>query len=117
MSKHSKIGIKGEQIAEGFLLNKGYYILHRNWRAGKKEIDLIAIAEGVIVFAEVKARTGTRFIFPEEAVNQKKREFLKAAALIFMDTYPGNATYRFDIISVLFDAENIKEIAHFEDAF
>jgi putative endonuclease len=35
MTKHKETGIKGEQIAENFLLRKGYTILERNWRLGK----------------------------------------------------------------------------------
>src|SRR3954464_4724879 len=85
MSKHSKIGIKGEQIAADYLLNKGYIILHRNWRSGKKEIDLIALKDNVLIVMEIKTRTNFDFGFPEEAVNRKKQSFLKSAAAVFID--------------------------------
>lgn len=117
MSKHNKIGIKGEQIAEGFLLNNGYSIINRNWRAGKKEVDIIALAGNMVVFVEVKTRSGTKFLFPEEAVNYRKQQYLKAAAVIFMDTFPQYVNIRFDIISIVMNGEAVKEIMHFEEAF
>src|SRR5580700_3634189 len=117
MSKHSKIGIKGEEIAAGFLLNKGYIIVHRNWRSGKKELDIIAQKGDLLVIAEIKTRSSFDFGFPEEAVNRKKQKFLKTAAAAFAEANPQYLNIRFDIISILMDGENVKEIIHFEEAF
>ena len=117
MSKHNKIGIKGEQIAADFLLNKGYIILHRNWRSGKKEIDVIALKDNILVVIEIKTRSGSNLLFPEETVNRKKQGFLKAAAAAFMDENPQYPDLRFDIISIVMDGESVKEIVHFEEAF
>ncbi len=117
MSKHSKIGIKGEQFASDFLLNKGYIILFLNWRSGKKEIDIIAIKDDVLVFAEVKTRTGSALQYPEEAVNKQKQQHLKSAAAAFSEQNRKYINIRFDIISVLLENEHLKEIVHFEEAF
>ncbi len=117
MVKHSKIGIKGEQIATDFLLNKGYIILHRNWRSGKKELDIIALHRDVLVIVEIKTRTTYDFGYPEEAVNKKKQQFLKFAAEAFVSANPQYINIRFDIVSILLDGENVKEILHFEEAF
>ena len=117
MSKHSKIGIKGEQIAADFLLNKGYIIIHRNWRSGKKEVDVIALQGDTLVIVEIKTRSRVDFGYPEEAVNKKKQQFLKEAALAFSMEYPHYINIRFDIISVVMDGDDIKEIMHFEEAF
>ncbi len=117
MSKHNKIGIKGEQIAANFLLNKGYIILHRNWRSGKKEIDIIAQKDDVVVIVEIKTRTNFDFGFPEEAVNRNKQRFIKSAAEAFVSDNPQYLIIRFDIISILIEGEQVKEIVHFEEAF
>jgi len=117
MSKHSKIGIKGEQIATDFLLNKGYIIIHRNWRSGRKELDIIAQQGDTLVIVEIKTRTSLEFGFPEEAVNKKKQLFLKTATAAFIAENPQYIHIRFDIISVLMDGMMIKEIVHFEEAF
>ena len=117
MSKHNKIGIKGEQIAAEYLLNKGYIVLHRNWRSGKKEIDIIALKDNIVVAVEIKTRTNNKVLFPEESVNHRKQGFLKSAALAFIDENPQYINLRYDIISILLENDNVKEIVHFEEAF
>ncbi len=117
MAKHSKIGIKGEQIAADFLQNKGYKILHCNWRSGKKEVDIIANTANLIVFVEVKTRSSATLLFPEETVNRKKQNNLREAAEAFLAQNQNYKNIRFDIVSVLLTGEHIKEIIHFEEAF
>jgi putative endonuclease len=117
MSKHSKIGIKGEQIAASFLLNKGYKILHTNWRAGKKEVDIIAQLNDLYIFVEVKTRSSTLLQFPEEAVTPRKQTLLHAAAAEYAAQHPGVRNYRFDIVSVHMYQDQVREITHFEEAF
>jgi putative endonuclease len=117
MSKHNETGVKGEQIAEKFLLEKGYAVLHKNWCFEKKEIDIVAQKGDMLVFVEVKTRTNLYFGFPEEAVNLKKQEYLKTAAEAFLDTFPGYIKVQFDIISIHIRNDEVKEVFHFEDAF
>jgi putative endonuclease len=117
MSKHNETGVKGEQIAEKYLLDKGHRLLHRNWCFGKKEVDLITQKDDMLVFTEVKTRSRMDYGFPEEAVNYKKQAYLKTAAEAFLETFPGYIKIQFDIISVHIDKGAIKEIRHFEDAF
>ena len=117
MSKHSKIGIKGEHIGAEFLLNKGYNILHKNWRSGRKEVDIIAFKDDILVIVEVKTRSKSVLSYPEEAVTRKKQEFLRIAAADFIAQFPEYVHVRFDIISILLDREGVNEIVHFEEAF
>ena len=117
MAKHNETGLKGEQIAEKFLLNAGYVILHRNWRHERKEIDIIAMKDDLLVFVEVKTRKNFDFGFPEEFVNAKKQEFMKLAAEAYTIEKPEYINIRFDIISICYDKEQIKDISHIEDAF
>ena len=117
MAKHNETGIKGEQIAENFLLRKGYKVVHRNWRFGRREVDIIAVNDNVLIFVEVKTRRSFDFGYPEEAVNLKKQDFLKSAAEAYLEDNTGFKYARFDTISILLDGEVVKEIIHFEDAF
>ncbi|PZF70871.1 YraN family protein [Taibaiella soli] len=117
MAKHNETGIKGEQIAENFLLNLGMTMLERNWRHGKKEVDLIFSCGETLILVEVKTRSSFDFGFPEEAVNPRKQAFLKEAAAAYFDANPNFSEIRFDIVSVLVANDHIKEILHFEDAF
>ena len=117
MSKHNETGVKGEQIAEKYLLEKGHHLLHRNWCFGKKEVDLITQKDDMLVFTEVKTRSRLDYGFPEEAVNMRKQEYLKTAAEAFLAAFPSYKKIQFDIISVYMERNRIKEIRHFEDAF
>ncbi|MBS1771873.1 MAG: YraN family protein [Bacteroidetes bacterium] len=117
MPKHKETGIKGEQIAENFLLKKGYKILHRNWRFEKKEIDIIAETDGLLVFVEVKTRSYYGFGYPEDAVSAKKQEFMKLSAEEFTSIHKEYTDVRFDIISILLKGDEASEIVHIEDAF
>ena len=117
MSKHSKIGIKGEQIAEDFLLKKGYSIINKNWRHGKKEIDLVVYKNNTLVIVEVKTRSGTFSGFPEEAVNARKKQHLRDAAAAYQTAFPEYVHIRHDIISIMMKDGVVTEILHFEEAF
>lgn len=117
MAKHNETGIKGEQIAEKFLLNNGYEILCRNWCFERKEVDIVAQKAGILIFIEVKTRNRIDFGFPEEAVNPRKQQFLKIAAEAFMNKHKEYQKVQFDVISILMVNDEIKEITHVEDAF
>lgn len=118
MGKHNETGAKGEQLAEVFLLGKGYIILARNWRHQHKEVDLILLKDDWLVIAEVKTRRGTGYGFPEEAVTAGKQAFLRAAATAYFEAFPGYEKVRFDVISIVLNRQNeAVEILHLEDAF
>ncbi len=70
-----------------------------------------------MVIVEIKTRSSYDTSFPEEAVTRKKQQFLKLAAAAFAEENRQYINIRYDIISVLVDGENLKEIAHFEEAF
>ena len=116
MAVHNDLGRKGEAIAKTHLESLGYEILDENWTHGKLEVDLIAYKNKVIVFVEVKARTGTGFGEPEDFVDDRKQKLLAEAAdeYIYLMNHQGEV--RFDIISVLFKGENYT-LKHIEDAF
>ncbi|GAA4469856.1 YraN family protein [Nemorincola caseinilytica] len=109
--------MNGEQIAVDFLTNKGYNIVFRNWRTGKKEVDIVASKGDVLVFVEVKTRSKNILQFPEEAVGHRKQEALRVAAGTFLEQYTAYRSVRFDIVSVLLNDEHAREIVHFEEAF
>ncbi len=117
MAQHLELGRKGEQLAKTLLENTGYEILDENWTHGKAEVDLIAYKDKVIIFAEVKARTGNGFGEPEDFVDARKQRLLVEAAdeYIYLMNHEGEV--RFDIISLLFDKNGNYKIKHIEDAF
>lgn len=104
-------------MARQFLENKGHQILVANFRSGAKEIDLISTVNNLLVFTEIKTRSQYLFGFPEEAVTLAKQLLLKAAAEDFQNRHPQYQHIRFDVISILLQGDEVKEIIHFEDAF
>ena len=117
MSKHNETGTQGEDVAEKYLLNKGYKILQRNWRCGHKEVDIIAQKGEELVFMEAKTRATTDFGFPEETVTKQQKRNLKAAANIFLMNNTMFETVRFDVLSILMYQGHVREIIHYEGAF
>ncbi len=116
MAQHFDLGKQGERIALQYLLNKGYIIHEKNWRCGKIEIDLIAEKDERIVFIEVKTRSTDYFGQPEEAVGRDKERQLINGAQLFADRHKLEEEIRFDIISIVLNAEEVR-IKHIEDAF
>jgi len=113
MKNNTAKGIKGEEIASRFLLEKGYTILEKNYRFGRAEIDIISEIENILVFVEVKYRSDKTFGEPELAVNDKKRTLLKAAAENYIFENNWLKEIRFDIISITHFP--VLEIVHFID--
>ena len=117
MALHLDLGRKGESLAKTFLEDLGYEILDENWTHGKAEIDLIAYKDKVIIFAEVKTRTGNWFGEPEDFVDNRKKRLLAEAADEYIYLMDHKGDVRFDIISVLFDKNAEYTLKHIEDAF
>jgi len=117
MAQHNDLGRLGENLAKTHLEQAGYEILDENWTHGKAEIDLIAYKDKVIIFAEVKTRSGTGFGEPEDFVDIRKQKLLADAAdeYIFLMDHQGEV--RFDIIAILFKNETSYRLNHIEDAF
>ncbi len=110
-------GREGEVVAERWLRRRGWRVLHRRFRSGHRDIDLIAERDGTVAFVEVKARHGGWLGGPVEAVNWKKRRELARSASVWIDRH-GRAgeSYRFDVIGVLVDEGRVR-VRHVENAF
>lgn len=116
MAQHNDLGKEGEDIATEFLIRKGYIIRHRNWRSGRKEVDIVAESEGQLVFVEVKTRKNRLFGAPEEAVNDRKIRRIVSAADTYVKRYEIDLPVRYDIITVVGE-EPPFAIDHIEQAF
>ena len=117
MALHLDLGRKGESLAKTFLEDAGYEILDENWTHGKCEVDLIAYKDKMIIFAEVKTRTGNGFGEPEDFVDNRKQKLLAEAADEYIYLMDHQGEVRFDIISILFDTDTNYKLKHIEDAF
>lgn len=117
MAVHNTLGKKGEQMAEDYLKEKGYAILHRNWRYSHYEIDIIALKETVLRFIEVKIRSSKVFGFPEGAVTKKKFGALIKGADEYLYRHPQYRHIQFDILSINIYKNNPVEYFLIEDVW
>lgn len=100
MALHNKVGIEGEQMAENWLKENGFILLHRNWRHAHFEIDIIAQKGRTLHFIEVKTRSSNARGYPEESVTRKKFKHLQKAADGYLHLHPGNKWIQFDILAI-----------------
>lgn len=110
------LGASGEQLACQWLLERGYTLLHRNWRHGHAELDIVARQGNEVVVVEVKTRATDRHGHPEEAVGPAKRRKLMRAAAAYVETFDLHADIRFDIISVVMGPGQPPRILHIQEA-
>jgi putative endonuclease len=102
MGSRQRIGQWGEQVAAAYLVQRGFEILGCNVRTPYGELDVIARLEKLIVFVEVKTRTGTGMGMPENGVTAAKQAHLLSAAEHFLQTHPEiDADCRMDVIAVI----------------
>lgn len=120
MAAHNELGKQGEDTAAGFLEAKGYHIMDRNYRFEKAEVDIVALQlePAELVFVEVKTRSNTELIHPEESVTPKKKKLIfKAADSYIYEKQMSTVPVRFDIIAIGMDNPEHPMIHHIEDAF
>jgi putative endonuclease len=116
MAEHIEKGRKSEEEAAGWLLGHGYEIICTNWRFNKKEIDIIAKENNVLVFVEVRSKSFWSEENPGDLVPMRKQKFLLRAAEAYMSFYRIEMDTRFDVIFVIYRHEEII-IEHIKDAF
>ncbi|MDD5595018.1 MAG: YraN family protein [Candidatus Omnitrophica bacterium] len=104
-----ELGVQGEEIAVDLLKKNGYKIIARNYRTKLGEIDIIATQADTICFVEVKARRNIKFGLPEESVITTKQKHTARAALFYLKQNKlFDKKARFDVVSILFAAENVE---------
>jgi len=116
MGNTIQTGKRAEDIATGLLQEKGYTILHRNWRYYHKEIDIVAMKDKTLVIVEVKSRYGVNSEPPAESVTTGKQKHIVDAAEAYIFRYDIHADTRFDIIAITFSGDEFFA-EHIEDAY
>ncbi len=100
------LGDSTERVAALYLEQHGYRILARNVRTRAGEIDIVAEDTQSLAFVEVKARRGTKFGAPEEALTPRKQIKLGELAENFVAQQPEftSRTWRIDLIAIQLDS-------------
>ncbi|MGD8277753.1 MAG: YraN family protein [Gemmatimonadota bacterium] len=118
MARSHRFGIRCEQLAARHLIDGGWQVLHRNYRFGHREIDLIARHGDVVAFVEVKGRTGPAYGHPLVAVTARKQREIERVARQWIARYGRSGeVYRFDAIAVRLDASGAPVVDHVPDAW
>ena len=100
-----ELGDLGEKLTCGYLVEKGFKILGKNWRISFGEIDIIAKRKNIIHFVEVKTIISNNSFFPEQHVDYKKQRKLRHMAQIWLqqNNYQQDIAYQIDIIGITAD--------------
>ena len=115
MAAHNELGKWGEDQAADYLQRKGYTIIERDWKSGKRDLDIIAQDGDVIVFVEVKTRRNRLYGEPEESVDYHKLQNLQQAISHYVKFKHIRQEIRFDIISIVGTVGTDPDIQHIQD--
>ena len=115
MAAHNDTGKWGEDLAVAYLEKKGYTIVERDWKSGRRDIDIIALDDDVVVFVEVKTRRNRLFGDPEESVDYHKLQNLQQAISHYVKFKHIRQEIRFDIISVVGTIGSEPDIQHIQN--
>ena len=115
MAAHNELGKWGEDLASDYLEQKGYTIMERDWKSGRRDIDIIARDGNIVVFVEVKTRRSSVFGEPEEAIDFHKLQHLQQAINHYVKSKHIRQPIRFDIVSIVGTIGNTPDIQHIQD--
>lgn len=109
-----KLGSAYEEAACAYLKERGYRLLHKNYRCRIGELDLVMQDGETIVFVEVKARMGDTSGTALEAVDARKQAVLQKLAVAYLTKEIGSLEVpcRFDVVGV-----DQGKISHVKNAF
>jgi len=113
-----RVGHAGEVAALRHLEEQGFRILARDWRSRLGQIDIVAEDGDTLVLVEVKARRGTSFGLPEEAVDARKQRKLRTLMEVYRaQNHRRDQPCRIDVIGLLLDDNlNVTRVEHIRDA-
>lgn len=118
MEKYKKtIGRFGEDLAEKFLLKRGYKIIARNLKIGRNELDIIALINEEMVFVEVKTLASGRIGPANEALKGRQIKNLKRAMSVYAwECRHNQEKIRLDFISIdLNRRDKTAKLKHYKD--
>lgn len=117
MAEHNQLGTTGEDIAVKWLAERGYDILHRNWRHKQYEIDIIAVKNKFLHIIEVKTRHHNPYGHPEESVGKRKFKNLQRATNEFLFLNPGYRWIQYNVLAITLYSNREPEFFLLEDVF
>lgn len=102
-TKQAEIGARGEDIATEWLRQHGFYIVERNWRVGRYEMDIIAEHYDTMHFVEVKTRRQGGWQSAYDSIDEQKRRSLRRAAMAYRAMHRLRHNIEFDLLAITID--------------
>lgn len=111
-TNHAK-GMHAEEMAQAYLVEQGYEIIHTRYKTKFGEIDVIARKGNLICFIEVKMRQNIGDAL--HAITPRTRKRVEQSALYFLSAYPEAVAcdLRFDVVAITKDFK----ITHLDNAW
>ena len=113
---HLEFGAVGERLAAEHLERIGWRIIDRNVRAGRGELDIIAMDGDELVIVEVRTRRIGKLSPSETTVGPNKIKSILKTARKYVErilSYDGN--WRIDIAAVTLDENGVYRVEMFSD--
>ena len=109
MPRRAETGAAGEAYVAGRLAREGYAVIARNWRVPGGELDIVALDGEILVFVEVRVRSGERVIAAEETVDDAKLERIFTAAEAFIEAHSEHhdRIWRVDFVAITLTQDGV----------
>lgn len=116
-SVSQQLGHAAETLAIRYFARRGFSVVARNHRYRRGEVDVIVQKDHLLVFVEVKARSGVQFGYPETFMSPRQQDLVRQVATQYVFSCNWKGEIRFDIIAILKVRGCQLQLTHFEDAF
>ncbi|OGO89587.1 MAG: hypothetical protein A2Y24_00140 [Clostridiales bacterium GWE2_32_10] len=113
-----KVGSQAEEVAEKYLVRRGYEVVEKNYNCSFGEIDIVARKDDFWIFIEVKYRRDLSYGYPVEAVTVAKQKNIRKVAMLYIKhkNLVREKNFRFDVVGILGELNNPR-ISLIENAF
>lgn len=112
-------GSAAEEAAASHLKRQGWRIIERNWSCRSGELDIIAEQGEIMLFVEVRSRSGLGYGMPAESIDARKIQQVRRTAEVYLHRFGlSDRQIRFDAVAVMLGRNlEIRSLEHIEDAF
>lgn len=108
-------GAWGEAVACDYLSRRGFTIANRNWRAGHRELDIVARRGDTAHVVEVKTRRNGYFTDITDLIRPSQQRAILEAADAYARTNAWVKAIQIDLL-IIIDAGNASSIELFPEA-
>ncbi|CAM4254893.1 YraN family protein [Saccharibacillus endophyticus] len=112
-------GRAAEEAATSYLQRQGWRIIERNWSCRSGELDIVAEQGEILLFVEVRSRSGLGYGMPAESIDARKIGQVRRTAEVYLHRFGvSDRQIRFDAVAVMLGRNlEIRSLEHIEDAF